>query len=192
MIDLIDYCHRTLVGWIAARRSHVAAGGHPDLRHLDVDHVADTLTLRCIAILRYVAGHCDALSHTVTSRMLTTTDVPALVVELIQRRPWVRHLADDRYQLYDNGHWRACHGHPEADDSGRMHPVAAHLWLLLVTLLMSPVAPAKYPLNEQRCRQLLKVNFIILNNLFIVKYLHTTIIGHLFEILLLLFFDEIY
>ena len=156
-MDVIDYCHRTLTRHLGARSSHSGALEHPQLRHLDLCHVEDSITLRCIAILRYVAGHSDALSETVTSRMLTTTDVPALVVELMQQRPWLRPLADGRYQLYDNGQWRSVDSDQQVHYSGRMHPVEAHLWLLLLSLLMNPVASFKYQLNDHRCRQLLKV-----------------------------------
>jgi len=157
VIDLIDYCHRTLTRSAAARSSHDAAGAHAHLRHLDVIQLENSLILRCIAILRYVAGHSDVLSETVTSRMLTTTDVPTLVVRLMEQRPWMRPLGDGRFQIYDNGQWVTSQ-HPGAlEASGRMHPAAAHLWLLFLSLLMSPVAPMKYQLDHHRCRQLLKV-----------------------------------
>ena len=100
-----------------------------------------------------------SLSETVTSRMLTTTDVPLAAVALLEQRPWLRRLADGRYQLYDNGQWRLCASDQphQVHYSGRMHPVAAHLWLLLLALLTNPVAPIKYQLDDYRCHQLLKV-----------------------------------
>ena len=122
---------------------------------------------------------CLSLSEIVTSRMLTTTDVPLLAVQLLMdQQPWIRRIkrsSDDEsgsrnnveeddddgemFEIYDNGEWRRC-SHDEASGSsigGQIHPVAAHLWLLLLSLLMSPVAPRKYELNDFRCQQLLKV-----------------------------------
>ena len=90
-----------------------------------------------------------SLSEIVTTRMLTTTDVPLLVVQLMEQRPWIRDA-----KIYDNGQWRACR--PD-DDDDRIHPVAAHLWLLLLSLLFHPAAPRKYDLNDYRCQQLLKL-----------------------------------
>ena len=123
-----------------------------------------------------------SLSEIVTSRMLTTTDVPLLAVQLLMdQQPWIRRVRrssnsdcdnesgsrnngdddgdDEMLEIYDNGQWRRC-SHDEASGSsgGRIHPVAAHLWLLLLSLLMSPVAPRKYDLNDFRCQQLLKVS----------------------------------
>lgn len=107
--------------------------------------------------------------------MLTTTDVPLLAVQLLMdQQPWIRRVRrqsdgddesgsrnddDEMLEIYDNGQWRRC-SHDEASGSsgGQIHPVAAHLWLLLLSLLMSPVAPRKYDLNDFRCQQLLKVS----------------------------------
>ena len=93
-----------------------------------------------------------SLSEIVTTRMLTTTDVPLLVVQLMEQRPWIHRKTG---QIYDNGQWRTCR--PEDEDDDNNHPVAAHLWLLLLSLLFHPAAPRKYDLNDYRCQQLLKL-----------------------------------
>ncbi len=105
--------------------------------------------------------------------MLTTTDVPLLAVQLMDQQPWIRHrrsdgsrnggvdgsgLGDD-FEIYDNGQWRLCSSDEASGSNEQLHPVAAHLWLLLLSLLMSPVAPRKYELNDFRCQQLLKVYY---------------------------------
>ena len=99
--------------------------------------------------------------------MLTTTDVPLLAVQLMESAPWIRQRSDgsrngsdgldDDVEIYDNGQWRICSSDEASGSTGQLHPVAAHLWLLLLSLLMSPVAPRKYELNDFRCQQLLKV-----------------------------------
>ncbi|EFX86992.1 hypothetical protein DAPPUDRAFT_312479 [Daphnia pulex] len=182
IVDLLDYCHRTLLRSAAATassRNHPSLADSPILKHLDVSHLEANIAIRCIAILRFLAGHADNLSEIVTSRMLTTTDVPLLAVQLLMdQQPWIRRVRrqsdvddesgsrnnggddddDEMLEIYDNGQWRRC-SHDEASGSsgGQIHPVAAHLWLLLLSLLMSPVAPRKYDLNDFRCQQLLKL-----------------------------------
>ncbi|XP_059351912.1 zinc finger MYND domain-containing protein 10-like isoform X2 [Daphnia carinata] len=173
IVDLIDYCHRTLLRSAAtAAPRNPSLADSPLLKHLDVSHLEANIAIRCIAILRFLAGHADNLSEIVTSRMLTTTDVPLLAVQLMDQQPWIRQEKrrrmgsddsgsrddDERAEIYDNGQWRPCTD-DEASGSnvGQLHPVAAHLWLLLLSLLMSPVAPRKYELNDFRCQQLLKL-----------------------------------
>lgn len=114
-------------------------------------------------------------SEIVTSRMLTTFDVPLLVIAIMELRPWIRSRpsakcgwttagvaaaalegAGDVQEIYDNGQWRIYSD--DGDPSGAiLHPVEAHLWLLLLSLVFHPVAPRKYDLTDHRCQQLLKV-----------------------------------
>lgn len=103
--------------------------------------------------------------------MLTTLDVPLLTVQLMDQRPWIRRRDDGNeendgrpadWEIYDNGQWRACSPDEAAGCGDQLHPVAAHLWLLLLSLLMSPAAPRKYELNDFRCQQLLKVYDLLL------------------------------
>jgi len=96
--------------------------------------------------------------------MLTTTDIPLLVVQLMELRPWIRRHENGQLQIYDNGQWRLA-ASAEVSDRGQLHPVAAHLWLLLLSLIMSPAAPRKYELNDHRSRQLIKVVFLIFSGL---------------------------
>lgn len=89
----------------------------------------------------------------------------------MDQQPWIRRrdggsrndidgLGDD-FEIYDNGQWRSYSSDEASGSNGQLHPVAAHLWLLLLSLLMNPVAPRKYELNNFRCQQLLKVCYPI-------------------------------
>lgn len=46
--------------------------------------------MRCISILRYLAEFADNLPLCALSRMLTTNDVPYLLAQLIEMKPWRR------------------------------------------------------------------------------------------------------
>ena len=56
VVDLIDYCHRTLVA-SSAGKSQIA--GHDSLKHLDIAHLEASIAIRCISILRFLACHAD-------------------------------------------------------------------------------------------------------------------------------------
>ena len=87
--------------------------------------------------------------------MLTTTDVPLMVVQLLEMKPWIRPKSQGSgSEIYDNGQWVPA---PAVPTSAVLHPVAAHLWLIVLQLLMNSAAPRKYDLNDFRCQQLLKV-----------------------------------
>jgi hypothetical protein len=62
IVDLLDYCHRTLLRSAAASassRNHPSLADSPILKHLDVSHLEANIAIRCIAILRFLAGHAD-------------------------------------------------------------------------------------------------------------------------------------
>jgi hypothetical protein len=60
VVDLIDYCHRVLLVIAAAGdRSKSKIASSPALKHLDIEHLEASVALRCIAILRFLAGHAD-------------------------------------------------------------------------------------------------------------------------------------
>ena len=60
IVDLIDYCHRTLLRSAAtATPKNPSLADSPLLKHLDVSHLEANIAIRCIAILRFLAGHAD-------------------------------------------------------------------------------------------------------------------------------------
>lgn len=56
LVDLIDYCQRTLVA-SSAGKSPIAK--HDSLKHLDIAHLEASIAIRCISILRFLACHAD-------------------------------------------------------------------------------------------------------------------------------------
>lgn len=61
IVDLIDYCHRTLLRSVATTTApkKPSLADSPVLKHLDVSHLEANIAIRCIAILRFLAGHAD-------------------------------------------------------------------------------------------------------------------------------------
>ena len=67
-----------------------------------------------------------------------------------------REEEEEEVEIYHNGSWLRSDA-DAASPSPTLHPVAAHLWLLVLQLLMNAGAPRKYDLDDYRCQQLLKV-----------------------------------
>ena len=62
LVDLIDYCHRTLSRSIGAQDDNQSLSKHPSLKHLEIGHLEGSVVIRCIAILRFISGHADRCS----------------------------------------------------------------------------------------------------------------------------------
>ena len=62
VVDLIDYCHRTLAASSSSSSSPCGKSPiatDPLLKHLDIGHLEASIAIRCISILRFLACHAD-------------------------------------------------------------------------------------------------------------------------------------
>ncbi|XP_036189359.1 zinc finger MYND domain-containing protein 10 isoform X4 [Myotis myotis] len=96
VLDLVDYCHRKLTLLVA--RS--GRGEPPEEEAEDVSPMKELQTqaelmefeiaLKALSVLRYVTDCVDSLSLSTLSRMLSTHNLPCLLVELLEHSPWSR------------------------------------------------------------------------------------------------------
>jgi zinc finger MYND domain-containing protein 10 len=66
LVDLIDYCHRTLSRSIGAENDNQSPdclSKQPSLKHLEIGHLEGSVVIRCIAVLRFISGHADRCSR---------------------------------------------------------------------------------------------------------------------------------
>lgn len=131
--------------------------------------------IRSISILRYLAEYLDRLPISVLSRMFTTHDIPYLLIELLELRPWIKQNDDGKkmiprkylFQLnlfclhlgdsliYD-GNWNK----PNPNEVGKICKIEGQLWFGLRELLLSPKCISHYEITEHRLAKLLKVEIL--------------------------------
>ena len=72
-----------------------------ELPNLPVEDVADEIkrhrrdtsfqiAMKSISILRYLTDHVDELPLGVSTRLAVTDDIPVLLVQLIESKPWIK------------------------------------------------------------------------------------------------------
>nr|KAF6421560.1 zinc finger MYND-type containing 10 [Molossus molossus] len=97
VLDLVDYCHRKLT-LLVARSGH---GGPPEEEEFQYNTPMKELqkqaelmefeiALKALSVLRYITDCVDSLSLSTLSRMLSTHNLPCLLVELLEHSPWSR------------------------------------------------------------------------------------------------------
>ncbi|XP_051707576.2 zinc finger MYND domain-containing protein 10 isoform X3 [Oryctolagus cuniculus] len=101
VLDLVDYCHRKLA-------LLVARGGQSGLREEEgsqdstpmqelqkqAELMEFEITLKALSVLRYITDCVDSLSLSTLSRMLSTHNLPCLLVQLLEHSPWSRREGD--------------------------------------------------------------------------------------------------
>lgn len=135
--------------------------------------------MRCVSILRYLAEFSDNLPLCVLSRMLATHDVPYLLVQLIESRPWGRENEEgdfacisylhvctaihgkqtviSYYTLGENMIYNAGWKKEKSSEEGKICKIEGQVWFGLRELLLNPKCAPYYEITEHRLSHLLKV-----------------------------------
>lgn len=120
--------------------------------------------LRCISILNYLVDHADSLPTSATRRMVVTHDIPWLLTDLLNFRPWTRKTKKG-IEKYIGEKWILVKGEAVA----KVVKHEAQAWFCLRQILFNCNLMQSYEINEEKQKQLAKVS--IINLLYIKKNL---------------------
>ncbi|XP_059520639.1 zinc finger MYND domain-containing protein 10 isoform X2 [Myotis daubentonii] len=166
VLDLVDYCHRKLTLLVA--RS--GRGEPPEEEAEDVSPMKELqkqaelmefeIALKALSVLRYVTDCVDSLSLSTLSRMLSTHNLPCLLVELLEHSPWSRREGG-KLQQFEGGRWQTV----APSEQQKMSKLDGQVWIALYNLLLSPEARARYCLTSFAKGQLLKLRAFLTDTL---------------------------
>ncbi|XP_051558329.1 zinc finger MYND domain-containing protein 10 isoform X1 [Myxocyprinus asiaticus] len=161
VLDLVDYCHRKLT--LLAGRS-VCGEVPAENRIIDVqmsataslqdlqsqsDMLEFDISIKALSVLCYITDHIESLSLSVLSRMLSTHNVPCLLVQLVENCPWNR----GKLEKYTEGKWRPI----LPEDQLKLNKHDGQVWIALLNLILKPDCQRKYDFNSFNKNQLLKL-----------------------------------
>ncbi|XP_053525291.1 zinc finger MYND domain-containing protein 10 isoform X2 [Artibeus jamaicensis] len=160
VLDLVDYCHRKLT-LLVARTGH---GGPPEeeesqystpMQELQkqAELMEFEIALKALSVLRYITDCVDSLSLSTLSRMLSTHNLPCLLVELLEHSPWSRREGG-KLQRFEGGRWQTV----APTEQQKLSKLDGQVWIALYNLLLSPEARARYCLTSFAKGQLLKTH----------------------------------
>ncbi|XP_019272472.2 zinc finger MYND domain-containing protein 10 isoform X3 [Panthera pardus] len=175
VLDLIDYCHRKLT-LLVARSSR---GGPPEEEECQSStpmqlehHVAPQelqkqaelmefeIASKALSVLRYITDCVDSLSLSTLNRMLSTHNLPCLLVELLEHNPWSRREGG-KLQQFEGGHWQTV----APSEQQKLSKLDGQVWIALYNLLLSHEARARYCLTSFAKGQLLKLQAFLTDTL---------------------------
>lgn len=169
-IDLIDYCAQAIVQLIALTHlNHVHENIDP--KKVQIENAKDELErqkrdllykigLRCLTILSFIADKIDTMPISIVRRMVVTHDVPCLISEVLNAKPWIRNV--NGVEKYIDDKWISIND----IDVVKVTKVEAHAWFCLRQLLLSKEAMGFYEINQYRqreiskCQEFLSVNLL--------------------------------
>uniref|UniRef100_A0A673VIA9 Zinc finger MYND domain-containing protein 10 n=1 Tax=Suricata suricatta TaxID=37032 RepID=A0A673VIA9_SURSU len=167
VLDLIDYCHRKLT-LLVARTSH---GGPPEeeesqhstpMQELQkqAELMEFEIALKALSVLRYITDCVDSLSLSILNRMLSTHNLPCLLVELLEHSPWSKRKGG-KLQRFEGGCWQTV----GPSEQQKLSKLDGQVWIALYNLLLSHEARARYCLTSFAKEQLLKLRAFLTDTL---------------------------
>ncbi|XP_037652760.1 zinc finger MYND domain-containing protein 10 isoform X6 [Choloepus didactylus] len=158
ILDLVDYCHRKLTLLVArsGRGSPPEEEGSQDSTPMQelkkqAELMEFEIALKALSVLRYITDCVDSLSLSTLSRMLSTHNLPCLLVELLQHSPWSRREGG-KLQRFEGGRWQTV----APSEQQKLSKLDGQVWIALYNLLLNPEARARYCLTGFAKGQLLK------------------------------------
>lgn len=167
VLDLVDYCHRKLILLVARK-----GGGDlsEEERFQDSTPMQELqkqaemmefeISLKALSVLRYITDCVDSLSLSTLNRMLTTHNLPCLLVELLEHSPWSR-WEGGKLQHFESGRWQTV----APSEHQKLNKLDGQVWIALYNLLLSPEARTRYCLTNFAKGQLLKLQAFLTDTL---------------------------
>ncbi|KAM9533639.1 zinc finger MYND domain-containing protein 10 isoform 1-T1 [Guaruba guarouba] len=168
ILDLIDYCHRKLA-LLAAQSAKGQTATPAQLCPEDLaspssmqelqkqaEAMEFEIALKALSVLRFITDQVESLPLSALTRMLSTHNLPCLLVELVEHCPWSCWEAG-KLKKFENGAW---HNVPP-EDQVKMTKLDGQVWIALLNLLLSPECQRKYHFDGFNRSQLLKLRVFL-------------------------------
>nr|XP_033781614.1 zinc finger MYND domain-containing protein 10 [Geotrypetes seraphini] len=163
VMDLIDYCHRKLTLLVARISTdtltedrlipgELSVPSSLQELKLQAEALEFDIALKAMVVLRYITDNIDSLPLSALNRLLTTHNVPCLLVQMIEHHPW-RRYEKGQLKKYENGRW-----YPVLpEDYLKINKLDGQVWIALYNLLLRTECQQKYNFNNFNKDQLLKL-----------------------------------
>ncbi|XP_004451848.2 zinc finger MYND domain-containing protein 10 [Dasypus novemcinctus] len=167
VLDLVDYCHRKLTLLVArsgqgAPREEEGSQDCTPMQELQkqAELMEFEIALKALSVLRYITDCVDSLSLSTLSRMLSTHNLPCLLVELLEHSPWSRQEGG-KLQRFEGGRWQTV----APSEQQKLSKLDGQVWIALYNLLLNPEARSRYCLTGFAKGQLLKLRAFLTDTL---------------------------
>ncbi|XP_051174449.1 zinc finger MYND domain-containing protein 10 [Leptopilina boulardi] len=162
-IETIDDCILDLIDYAINNITHLLFGKKQELEINDRtssclqellekwSELEFDIGIKCISILRYLSEFANNLPLCALSRMLCTHDLPYLLCQLIESKPWTKLINGEKF-CYD-GKWEKVN----FSEEDKICKTEGQVWFGLREILLNPNCAPYYEITEFRLSQFLKL-----------------------------------
>lgn len=109
--------------------------------------------MKCISILRYLTDHLENLPLGVTARLMITQDIPIVLANLLDMKPWLKVSGENNTRVFEGSDWVL-----EDETASALPKIEGQVWIALYNLLSKKQCTDKYELHHYRINVLGKLS----------------------------------
>lgn len=89
--------------------------------------------MTCLSIVRFITDHMADLPAAVVHQLMEVTDMPLVIVPLLELKPWMRKNRKGEIEKFEDQKWTKV----PANEQGRLGKLEAQIWLTIYNLFMT-------------------------------------------------------
>lgn len=90
-------------------------------------------TMTCLSLVRFITDHMESLPASIIHQMMENTDIPLVLVPLLELRPWLRTGAKGVQEKFEDNKWQEIQQH----DKGKVTKLEGQIWLTIYNMFMT-------------------------------------------------------
>ena len=168
LVELIDYCYRKFVAitgeWEQTPDSQRnIQSEQTKAEMLDMDPVKDLdrqfkdiqfgCAMTCLSLIRFITDHMESLPAAIIHQLMETTDIPLVLVPLLEFRPWLRTNSKGVQEKFEDNKWAEIKPH----EKGKITKLEGQIWLTIYNMFMTQASNQKYELTTFRKANLMRL-----------------------------------
>ena len=111
-----------------------------------------SIGMSCISICRYITDNFKIMSESAVQQVMERNDFPVLLVDLLEKKPWVRKGIKGEKERWEDNAWVSAE-----KPTSKLSKIEGQIWIALFNMVMDGKARNSYELNSYRKEQILKV-----------------------------------
>ncbi len=102
--------------------------------------------MTCLSLIRFITDHMEGLPAAIVHQLMETTDIPLVLVPLLEQKPWLRKSRKGEPEKFEDQKWVRV----EAHEQGKLCKLEAQIWLTIYNMFMTQASNSKYEITTHR------------------------------------------
>lgn len=109
--------------------------------------------MTCLSLIRFITDHMESLPAAIIHQLMDTTDIPLVLVPLLDFRPWLRTNSKGIQEKFEDNKWAEIKPH----EKGKITKLEGQIWLTIYNMFMTQASNQKYELTTFRKANLMRL-----------------------------------